>query len=108
MPRSEPSRTPKQEWTHRPRGGAWRPVWLVVVAPEGDPLTPDDLTIHAAQTREDVEYIWTDSAAFGHMVVGVYRHFPELGSYVRDRSFGMLGDIRKTRRSDPELEEDHL
>jgi hypothetical protein len=108
MPRSEPSRTPKQDWTYRPRGGAWRPAWLVVVAPEGDVLTPDDLSVQIAQTREEVENIWTDAAGFGHMVVGVYRHFPELGNYVRDRSFGMLGDIRKTMRADPELEEDLL
>ena len=108
MPRREPPRTPKQEWADRPIGGAWRPVFVVVVAPEGDRLTPDDLTLQFAKTREEVEYIWTDAAGFGHMAVGVYRHFPELGNYVRDRSFGMLGDLQKTRRSDPELEEDLL
>lgn len=94
------------------------PPFLVISAPDGAHLTPDDLVIEAARNDDDIQRIWDvhDGRSYGTMVVGVYRLSregngalgPDQPTYVRDTRFGILGDEGRRRRADPDSEADHL
>jgi hypothetical protein len=86
------------------------PPFLVVAAPEDHPLTPDDLILQPAWTKEQIEALWDehDGRSFGSMVVGVYKLEPENEYYVRDTSWGMMGRPGETGRADSEKEEHQL
>lgn len=77
------------------------PRYLVISALEESGLTPDDLLIEPCDKRKEVDLLWDyhDGRTAGSMVVGVYK-LRDLGDgrydYIRDESYGILGDIRKT------------
>jgi hypothetical protein len=72
---------------------------LVVVAPEESGLTPDDLVIVPAWTKKEVEALWDwhDGRNVGTMVVSVY--VDQCGDYIRDTSWGLLGQRNRTGRA---------
>lgn len=90
------------EWMPKP---PW-PMYMVVSAPEDAPLTPDDLVIQPAATKEEVGRLWEfhDGRTAGTMVVAVYKFDPDSADWVRDREWGMLGDVRKTGPANPDDE----
>lgn len=101
----------------KPDGGpkAWSPrrqlpPFLVIAAPEDDPLTPDDLIIEPAWTKDEIEELWDvhDGRSHGSMVVGVYKLDTDARYYVRDRSWGIMGRPGETGRADPDKEEHQL
>lgn len=99
MPKfAQPGEGPR-EWTPRTV-----PLYLVISAQDDDVLTPDDLVIEPAFTKEDVDKLWDwhDGRTMGSMVVAVYKFDLAGNHYVRDQTYGMFGDVRKTGPADPE------
>ncbi len=99
MPKfAQPGEGPR-DWTPRTV-----PLYLVISAREDDTFTPDDLVIEPAFTEADVEKLWDfhDGRTAGSMVVAVYKFDSAANYYVRDRTYGMFGDGRKTGVADPE------
>ncbi len=76
--------------------------FLVIVAPESGDLTPDDLVIVEADTEQDVRHLWDehDGRNYGSMIFAVYRQDPVTLNYVRDESFGILGNPGRTGPAD--------
>ena len=91
-------------------GGRLAP-FMVVVAPDQGDLTPDDLSHWPAWNRLEVGRLWDlhDGRNLGTMVVAVYKlNAKDEPFYERDITWGMLGNVRKTRRSDIDDPEDRL
>lgn len=87
------------------------PPYQVVVAPDGDDLTPDDLSMWPAWNRLEVQLLWDlhDGRNLGTMVVAVYKlNTKDEPFFERDLTWGMLGNVRNCRRADPDKEEDRL
>lgn len=82
------------------------PKYLVIVAPEMDDLTPDDLTIVPVEKKKEVETLWDehDGRSDGNMILAVYELDPdvEYPHYKRSLEFGILGVEGKTRPADSE------
>lgn len=86
------------------------PPWLVIAGPDGEMYTPDDIWIEPAYNDIEVQKAWDlhDGRNLGTMVVAVYRWDPEAMNWTRDTKYGMLGDVRKTRKADPDDPTDSL
>jgi hypothetical protein len=85
-------------------------MYMVIAAPEESPLTPDDLQIQPAATKEEVEQLWRyhDGRTAGTMVIAVYKFNLDELQWVRDTEWGMMGDVRKTHPADPDNQRDTL
>ncbi len=77
--------------------------FMVISAPDGGELTPDDLVLNTAWNALEVDALWDlhDGRNLGTMVVGVYRWDPEARVYVRDTDWGILGNAGKRRPAEP-------
>jgi hypothetical protein len=86
------------------------PPWLLIIGPDGEIDTPDDIWIEPAYNEIEIEKAWNlhDGRNLGTMVVGVYRWSPDSMSWHRDTTYGILGDTRKTRKADPDDPDDSL
>lgn len=86
------------------------PPWLVIVGPDGEIDTPDDIWIEPAYNKIEIEKAWDlhDGRNLGTMVVAIYRWDPESLSWRRDTSHGMLGNPNKTRKANHDDPDDSL
>lgn len=86
------------------------PPWLVIVGPDGEVDTPDDIWIEPAYNVLEIQKAWDlhDGRNLGTMVVAVYRWNPDSKSWHRDTTYGIIGDARKTRKANPDDPADWL
>lgn len=93
-----------QSLANKIRGEQELPPYMVTVAPDGGDLTPDDLSHWPAWNYLEIQLLWDlhDGRNLGTMIVGVYKLAADGLYYVRDTVWGIMGDIRKTRRADPD------
>ncbi len=86
------------------------PMYSVAVANDGPVDTPDDMVLEPAYNEIEVQRLWDlhDGRNDGMMVVAVYRWDNERGVWLRDTSWGLLGDEGAKRHADPDNVRDRL
>ena len=77
--------------------------FMVISAPDGGELTPDDLVINPAWNELEIDALWDmhDGRNLGTMIVGVYRWDQRARVYARDMNWGILGHPGDRRPAGP-------